>query len=382
MAEVFLTSRLNASRRSSDARWSGMLLLLLSTILGVITSATGWSTDRNITNDPSACPKECYCSSDIVNCSGASLDRVPVMPESLAKTWILDANDISYIGRESFGSFDRNNVEKLAIRNNNLSSLESEVFQRLPGLQSLYLDWNRILRIDSDVFENVSRLETLSLVHNSIGSTEPEWEFMRPLVSLKTVDVSGTEIRRLRRIPSAFSSLVSLEELTMQRLNLNVTKGYFETVEALEIRTLDLSICVVENVDEEALLPLRHLHSLILENAVVTSKFCQNMFYGLANSSLEKINMQGVFVYDEYPVEADLFHPLKNSKVRELNFDGNYVGLRGRTLSKLFHPLKSLRKLHLDDCDLVSIREETFHGLHDLKVNKPNRHMLVVNGSP
>lgn len=376
MAEVFLASRLNVARPNSDARRTGMSLPLLLTIIGVVTAATGWSTDRNVTNAPTACPKECYCSSDSVNCSGASLDHVPVMPESLAKTWILDSNDISYIGRDSFGSFDRNNVEELTIRNNNLSSLESEAFQRLPGLQSLYLDGNRIWRIESDVFENVSRLETLSLVYNSIGITELEWEFLRPLVSLKTIDVSGTEIGRLHRIPSAFSSLVSLEELTMQRMTLNVTKGYFETAEALEIRTLDLSICVVESVDEEALRPLRHLHSLILENAVVSSKFCQNMFYGLSNGSLEKINIQGVFVYDKYPVEADLFHPLKNSKVRELNFAGNYVGLRGRTLSKLFHPLKSLRKLHLDDCDLVSIREETFHGLHDLKVLTLRRNLL------
>lgn len=343
--------------------------MLLLTLLGVISSysVTGLTADRNVT---SSCPKACSCSSDVVNCSGASLDRVPVIPDSSAKTWILDDNNISYVGGDSFGSSDRPNIEQLSIRNNRLSSLDSDAFRRLPRLRNLYLDRNRISSIHSDVFENVSHLETLSVAHTSIGVMELDWAFLRPLVGLKKLDVSGTVIAYLHRVPLSFSGLVALEELTMQRMaGLNMTKAFFETVESLEIRTVDLSMCSVENVDEDAFLPLRHLRNLVLESVMVSSRFCQNMFYGLANGSLERINMQGVFIYDDYPVEADLFHHLRHSKVRELNFAGNYVGLRGRIPNKLFHPLKSLRKLHLDDCDIVSIREETFHGLHDLKVN-------------
>lgn len=366
---------------SLDARWT-RAMLLLTLLLGVIScSATGLTVDRNATlAGPSSCPKACSCIKDVVNCSGASLDRVPVIPDSSsAKTWILDANNISYVGRDSFGPSDRPNIGHLSIRNNYLSSLDSDAFQRLPRLQNLYLDWNRISSIHTAVFENVSRLETLSLVHTSIGVMELDWAFLRPLVALKNLDVSGTVVGYLHRVPLAFSSLVALEVLKMQRMELNITKAYFETLETLEIRTVDLSMCTVENVDEEAFLPLGHLRSLVLENVMVSSKFCKNMFYGLANGSLERINMQGVFIYDEYPVEADLFHHLRNSKVRDLNFAGNYAGLRGRIPNKLFHPLKSLRKLHIDDCDLVSIREETFHGLHDLKV-KSNRRSKRKDG--
>lgn len=323
-----------------------------------------------------------------MNCTQADLDRVPDLERLSAavRILILDRNLISYLGLDSFGPSNRSSLQRLELRENNLSIVGDRAFDPLSGLRYLYLDSNRISSLPATIFRSTPELQTLSLAWNPIGSTgDSDWAFLGQLgSSLKYLDVSYTAVVSPNpRLPPAFSSLTALKDLSMRKLmNLNFTSEFFQPLAAVDLRALDLSVSVIKSVDEEAFRPLEHLRDLDMSNVMVDSKSCANIFYGLANSSLEKVNLQGVFTYDEYPVLPDLFHHLRDAKLRELNFAGNYVGLRGRIPSRLFHPLKTLRKLHLDDCDLVSVHRDTFHGLHELKTLTLRRNLLsCVHGS-
>lgn len=358
-----------------------VLIISASSNFSSSSSSSYSSTSTSPSSEGTSCPKKCTCSraSAILNCTEADLDRMPDLERSLTavKKLILNGNQISFLGPNSFGPANHSSLQVLELRENNLVNISAGAFDSISGLRHLYLDSNRISSLPATLFRSTPQLQTLSLASNPIGGTgDSDWAFLGELgPSLKDLDVGATLVASVNpRLPPVFSSLRVLEVLTMRKLlNLNLTSEFFQPLADLDLQALDLSVGVIKSVDEDAFRPLNTLRDLDMSNVMVDSKTCANIFYGLANSSLEKVNLQGVFTYDEYPVLPDLFHHLKDSKLRELNFAGNYVGLRGRIPSRLFHPLKTLRKLHLDDCDLVNIHRDTFHGLHELKVGNITR---------
>jgi len=190
------------------------------------------------------------------------------------------------------------------------------------------------------------------------------------LSNLTQLDLSKS-INKLSQFPPWFANLTSLHELTIREVVLqNLTSEFFLPFENLQLIKIDMSQSVIESVEETAFLPLVHLKELILTSIVIETQYLENLLSGLQNSSLENMDLDGVFVINGhfYSVNMHMFRHLEESKIRKLNFRENYAGLQGRIHPKLFQPLKSLHELYLDQCDLVSVPAEAFKGLHHLKV--------------
>ena len=79
-------------------------------------------------------------------------------------------NQIEQIDVDGFKGLD--NLEKLYLRSNKLTKIESNTFQHLTKLKKLNLSENQIEQIDVDGFKGLDNLEKLNLSDNKLSVVE------------------------------------------------------------------------------------------------------------------------------------------------------------------------------------------------------------------
>uniref|UniRef100_A0A182P7Q6 Uncharacterized protein n=1 Tax=Anopheles epiroticus TaxID=199890 RepID=A0A182P7Q6_9DIPT len=102
-------------------------------------------------------------------------------------------------------------VRRLFLYGNEIASIEQDVFEALPKLETLYLDYNRISELSAMLFHTNHRLQHVTLAHNR-------------LVVLRTNTFAG--LGRLHSVDLSHNLLVALEESVfhgspVEYLNLN-----------------------------------------------------------------------------------------------------------------------------------------------------------------
>lgn len=136
------------------------------------------------------CPPGCLCTSDIVNCGSASMERFPpVLPPT---TSILDLshNRLTWLAPGTFHGLDRLNV--LCMSHNQISLLSPLAFHNTSTLHHLDLSSNKLQIVGRHPFQDLLGLEELLLYNNRI--THVESNALMGLSNLRKVYLSLNQI--------------------------------------------------------------------------------------------------------------------------------------------------------------------------------------------
>ncbi|XP_040265893.1 toll-like receptor 5 [Bufo bufo] len=165
------------------------------------------------------------------------LVSIPSVPPD-TKIILLSFNHISSISLDSFKSLPQLQSLSLGAQFTNGSFyVAQDAFHNLPNLITLDLGGNRNLTLHSDAFRGLSKLETLLLDHNGLNEKVLESGLFGELISLKKLDLSYNNIRRLQPDPS-FLGLHSISTIILKLNKINDLCG--DTLQNLQGRRLEL----------------------------------------------------------------------------------------------------------------------------------------------
>ena len=150
------------------------------------------------------------------NLTYLNTDIFNVFPNSSTIT-ISGNSELYYIPSEPLINTTHTNLTDLNLDKNNFASVPHFI-ERLWNLTTLSLKNNFIRVIDGDVFSNLQQLQTLQLTNNPIVYIEST--VFVGLTSLTTLDLTGTD---LKAIPEAVVMLPSLTSLKLVNMALNCT---------------------------------------------------------------------------------------------------------------------------------------------------------------
>ncbi|XKL61644.1 hypothetical protein PGB90_001477 [Kerria lacca] len=169
----------------------------------------------------------------------------------------LEHNNIESITDSSFSAL--NNLHALKLSYNKLVTVETFHFAGLFVINQLYLDHNRIMSIDGRTFENCSNLHDLGLYGNVLTKIP---ESIKQLHFLKNLDLGGNRIQQI--INSSFEGLDQLNSLILSDNHIyNISKHAFGTLPSLKV--LNLASNRIQNVDRAAFGNSSILHAIRLD---------------------------------------------------------------------------------------------------------------------
>uniref|UniRef100_A0A3P9A171 Toll-like receptor 5 n=3 Tax=Esox lucius TaxID=8010 RepID=A0A3P9A171_ESOLU len=342
----------------------------------------------------------CSIQGSTAACSGRSLHQVPELPPNitavdLSNNYIREINETSFSGLEGLLGLDLSwqQVNGLIIRNN--------TFKRLANLEELYLGNNKDLLIETDAFVGMSNLRILSLYTCDLTESILQGDYLRPLVSLETLDLMGNRVKRVK--PAQFfanmtdfkdlniklnrmesiceEDLIGFQGKHLRFLNLNSVYLYgmneygFDWERCgnpfrnISIETLDLSLNGF-NVDKAKLffnaIQGTHIHNLILEYSTMGKSFGFNnmkdpnkqTFEGLKNSDVQILDLSKCSIF---ALQNAVFSPLK--EVKNITLAQNRINQIERGA---FLGLENLETLNLSYNLLGEIYSFTFDKLHNI----------------
>uniref|UniRef100_A0AAY5KCQ5 LRRCT domain-containing protein n=1 Tax=Esox lucius TaxID=8010 RepID=A0AAY5KCQ5_ESOLU len=342
----------------------------------------------------------CSIQGSTAACSGRSLHQVPELPPNitavdLSNNHIREINETSFSGLEGLLGLDLSwqQVNGLIIRNN--------TFKRLANLEVLYLGNNKDLLIETDAFVGLSNLRILSLYTCDLTESILQGDYLRPLVSLETLDLMGNRVKIVK--PAQFFAnmtdfkdlnikLNRMESICEEDLNvfqgkhlrfLNLNSVYLYGMNEygfdwercgnpfrnISIETLDLSLNGF-NVDKAKLffnaIQGTHIHNLILEHSTMGKSFGFNnmkdpnkqTFEGLKNSDVQILDLSKCSIF---ALQNAVFSPLK--EVKNITLVQNRINQIERGA---FLGLENLQRLDLSYNLLGEIYSFTFDKLHNI----------------
>jgi Leucine-rich repeat (LRR) protein/Cu/Zn superoxide dismutase len=159
----------------------------------------------------------------------------------------LDDNAIDYLPNNIF--LDKFNLQKLSLRNNRLSSLNSlslEWFE-MSG-QSLFLSGNKLTDIASDAFLSLSYLKQLDLSNNSISRL-----VLPPVMS--SLQVLRIDSNQLDQFPEGLRNFGTIDVLTLLNVSNNLLTSMpsmtiYGTSDNVKVQTVDLHGNQLTSVDD------------------------------------------------------------------------------------------------------------------------------------
>ena len=231
-------------------------------------------------------------------------------------------------------------------------NLDSNIFNNLHSLKTLYLDRNSLDSLDANIFEDLSSLEELHLNHNSLSSLDAD--IFDGLSSLEELHLNHNSLSSLDA--DIFDGLSSLEELHLNHNSLSsLDADIFEDLSSLQ--KLWLHHNSLSSLDADIFDGLSKLKELWLNNNSLRN-LDANVFEDL--SSLEELHLNHNSLSS---LDADIFDGL--SKLKELWLNNNSLGSLD---ANVFEDLSSLQKLWLNQNSLSILPEGVFSSERNLNV--------------
>jgi Leucine-rich repeat (LRR) protein len=288
------------------------------------------------------------------------LKSVPSIPVAL-NYLSLEANVIETIPCSSFPAI--NSLLSLVLRNNSVSSVDSDSFCNLLTLNRLDLTSNNItdLPMFTAALQKLSSLQTLELGDNGIASIASANAFGY-LPTLFNLNLSGNGIDHIS--PAAFNGLLQLQSLNLSR---NHLLGFEEKVFSglTSLRHLDLSfnhLTKIENKSYTVLEDLLSLEYLYLRG----NNISQITAKSLPSSPWTPFNIR--FVDLSYNFLYSIKTAIGFERVRELDLSHNRI----RTLDQnVFGNMSSLISLDLSHNHLTKVPSGSFRLMN-------SKHVVVI----
>ncbi|XP_069696520.1 uncharacterized protein [Periplaneta americana] len=234
------------------------------------------------------CPRECWCNpeKEILDCSHASLEELPLIYHNPIYELYLHHNNLSILAKKAFVSKSIFEIESLhlgnckiwyidvdafnglvlldylSLDNNLLTGLNVGTFKNMTHLQSLHLAFNRIDNLDAGIFEGLISLEMLNLAHNLLCSLRSD--VFIGLTNLKNIFLSHNRLSTLH--PDVFRHLTKLNALYLgENEELQIpSNSSFLNIQTVEY--LDISDCNKSSVMPISFENATNLTKLVLSN--------------------------------------------------------------------------------------------------------------------
>ncbi|XP_046551512.1 toll-like receptor 4 [Haliotis rubra] len=310
-------------------------------------------------------PCHCYTSEGVIeaDCSERNLHEIPTQLPPNITDLNLSGNKIV---RLKTGYLNYTELLTLNVSSNRIRSIELDTFKNLTNLVALDLHGNKLpptkKSYQDGVFRYQKKLKKL-YIHNNVesrsyagslsrgfSSSYPDGAF-KDLLALEELIIDG-----MREIyfGTGFQFLEQLKNLslgggdggTCQTRNLR--NKTFENLHNL--KTLDISHCLLLNIELSSFEKLKNLHSLDLSfNMYLGLSKAGEAMYGLQNSSLKILDVSKLSRTLGPSITLQTHHMkyLRNIEIEELNITGNRIELIDRN-AILYLP-RSLKEICIRD---------------------------------
>jgi Leucine-rich repeat (LRR) protein len=242
-------------------------------------------------------------------------------------------------------------LQKLTLKNKQLTSLPDGIFSGLTSLETLLLGDNELTSLPERIFSDLRSLRELALDSNSLTSLHDG--YFSELSSLQYLRLSNNQLTSLPN--NFFSGLTSLRELRLDTNRLtSLPNGIFSDLKLLQ--NLILYKNRLTTLPDGIFSDLKSLEQLALFNNHLTS-LPDGIFSGL--TSLQELQLSNNQLSS---LPKGIFSDLKSLELLVLR--NNYL----TSLPKgIFSGTTSLRELDLDANELTSLPDGIFSGLKSLK---------------
>ncbi|PSN45021.1 hypothetical protein C0J52_24515 [Blattella germanica] len=278
----------------------------------------------------------------------------------------LEENNIEVIAEGAFSTLS--NLHALTLSHNSLVQLESYHFTGLYVLNQLFLDNNHIKSIHPRTFENCTNLQDLGISGNALTEVP---EGIGQLRYLKTLDLGENHISKL--INTSFDGLDQLYGLRLIDNELvNISRDAFSALPSLQV--LNLACNKIQVVDKGAFGTNPTLRAIRLDGNQLTN--IDGVFSQLPGLVWLNVsdNMLTWFDYALLPPSLEWLDMHKN-QVSKL---GNYFDIRSELQIKMLDV--SFNKLtEIGEASIPSSVESVFLNDNMIKKVQPNTFLKKVN---
>lgn len=169
-------------------------------------------------------------------CNNAEHSRVPTTLSTDLQILFLNENQINYVNREEFYRNGLEHLQRIYLKNSNVSAVHKDAFKNLKILVEIDLSENRIERIEKDTFNGNERLRILYLYGNPIKRLiGDQFPFLPHLRTLDMHDCQMVEVDR-----TAFRHLDQLEFLSLKNNSIpHLHATTFAQMQSLKTLILD-----------------------------------------------------------------------------------------------------------------------------------------------
>lgn len=181
--------------------------------------------------------KSCRISYDNAICSKSNLRAVPQDIPSTVKGFDLSNNRISKI--EVFDFKNLSGLTELDLKHNGILQIDDHAFANLNSLIKLNLNNNKLAKLGDDIFVGLSKLTELRLISNNIKAIRST--SLKPLTSLKFLDISYNQLDHLTKVKCMLQHLPHLRELIIQKNGITTFQSWELTNTSIEFAYLDLA---------------------------------------------------------------------------------------------------------------------------------------------
>jgi Leucine-rich repeat (LRR) protein len=278
----------------------------------------------------------------------------------------LEKNGIEVIMENAFSSLS--NLHALTLTHNKLSHLEPYHFTRLYVLNQLFLDNNRIKTIHPRTFENCTNLQDLGISGNALTEVP---DGIRQLRYLKTLDLGENRISKLMN--NSFEGLDQLYGLRLIDNELrNISRDAFSALPSLQV--LNLACNKIQVVDQGAFGTNPTLRAIRLDGNLLTE--IDGIFTHLPGLVWLNVsdNQLTWFDYALLPQSLEWLDMHKN-QVSKL---GNYYDIRNKLQIKMLD-VSFNRLTEIGEASIPNSVESVFLNDNMIKKVQANSFLKKVN---
>ena len=210
----------------------------------------------------------------------------------LLKYLNLKHNGINQIENDTFNTFK--NLMSLNLENNELTTLNKNIFIGLDCLKILKIEKNKITSIEDNTFEHLNSLIELDLKGNSLTNIT---QFMfNGLQRLEKLLLSNNQIDEIE--DDAFITLDSLKELYLDGNKLKIIKNRQFTMRQSSLYYLDLKSNEINDISNASFDNLQNLKTLYLHS---------NNFNALDSHLFKSLKLNKLTLFDQIVISDPIF---------------------------------------------------------------------------
>ncbi|XP_056384450.1 toll-like receptor 5 [Hyla sarda] len=301
------------------------------------------------------------------------LMSIPSVPPD-TQVILLSFNRISCISQDSFQNLPQLQVLTLGAQVTIGSVyVAPAAFQSLPNLTTLDLGSNHNLRLHPEAFRGLQKLETLLLDHTGLNESVLESDLFAELTSLKKLDLSYNNIRRLQPDPS-FLGLHSISTILLKLNKIrDVCGDTLQNLQGRRLELLDLSSNPLQVYNTSFCPnPFRNitLGTLDISSMAWNAEKVETFFQIISGTQVNYVRMKhsallgsGFGFNNLKNPEKSTFSGLSQSDVYILDLANSYIS---ELSSNVFSVVPKLLLLDLSNSQINHINPGAFTGLRQL----------------